>query len=108
MTGTTAKLQPILPLPGSKNGWRYKKFLRIGQAKARDEKREGFDLYGVYGTRQTADEWDLFIQYEGRSAANGSTVGMSLASASADWEVYFWASITPFAEINIFDARGGE
>lgn len=71
---------------GSCDGWAWKTWKRIGTAEA--PKKDGsVTLYGIYGVR--GDE--VYAQYCGQRLPDGSVMGVSLMSSSADLEVYFWA-----------------
>lgn len=92
--------QEIKPQPGSRNGWSYSSFKRVGRYQVHDDRRTL--LYGVYGAKRLADgvSWLFYLQYEGEHQ-DGVTTGLSLQSSSADLEVYFWAAAIP-NDVTIF------
>lgn len=95
-------LAAIEPQPGSRDGWHFKHYLRIGRAKIPDRRRGGHRLYGVYGIRETAAGWEVLAQDSGREESDGTIWGLSLLSSSMDSEPYLWNPSSWFAEISIF------
>ena len=100
----------ILPVDGSRNGWNYSTYKRIGAAeiahthfryRADLGTSEAATLYGVYGVR--GDE--IFVQYEGVRMTDGSTIGRSLIASSMDSDPYIWCPRKGFANVRIFDQK---
>ena len=98
----------ILPVEGSRNGWSYSSYKRIGAAEiAHTTPRyradlgadESATLYGVYGVRGT----EIFVQYEGVRMSDGSQLGRPLIVSNMDSDPYLWTPKRWFSEIKIFE-----
>jgi hypothetical protein len=96
-------LREIAPTDGSRNGWHYKSYLRIGRAKLPNRRTGGFEHYGLYGARRTtAGAWELFTQWEGTEDARGDVLGKTLLQSSMDAGAYLWSPADSFADIRFF------
>lgn len=98
-------LADVAPVEGSRNGWSYKSYKRIGAAEI-PTSHPGPDgrkdrLYGVYGVRNNGQE--VLAQYEGHRHLDGSISGVSLLSSSMDLEAYLWHPADRFAKVTIFE-----
>jgi len=95
----------IKPVAGSRSGWAFKKFLRVGLAEAQRSTVLAAhlpptvaDRYGVYGRRGV----EVFVQHEGYRLADGSILGKSVVMSSTDGDVYFWTKAEHLTSINYF------
>lgn len=95
-------LQAIAPAEGSRDGWRYSSYLRVGSVRLPDTKRGGAVLYGLYGVRETVTGWELLLQREGTEDSGGGRRGLSLVSTSCDLEPYIWHPATPRMGVRVF------
>jgi hypothetical protein len=98
----------IMPTPGSRNGWSFSIWERIGRAEVTapvPDTRHGdvtHRLYGVYGVRHAEHGAEVFTQFEGYRLADGSTLGRSLLASSMDSDPYVWGPASWFSEIRVF------
>jgi hypothetical protein len=95
------------PEPGSRGGWDFSVWKRIGRAEAPatcgpDEFLVSAVVYGVYGVRTDGPETELFTQFEGYRLEDGSILGRSLLASSIDSDPYVWSPAARFSAIKIF------
>ena len=105
-------MHDIMPVDGSRNGWNYSTYKRIGTAEIvyTHPRRtvigtEVATLYGVYGVR--GDE--IFVQFEGARMSDDSRIGRSLIASSMDSDPYIWSPREWFNVVKIFeDSKGAQ
>jgi hypothetical protein len=98
----------IDPVDGSRDGWSYSTYKRIGAAEIAHRTPRTMPgvgtlteatLYGVYGVRGDR----VFVQHEGARLTDGSILGLSLLASSMDSTPYIWGPRKWFTKVKIFE-----
>jgi hypothetical protein len=86
------------PVEGSRDGWSYSTYRRIGLAVA--DKPDGSALhYGVYGVRSGGCE--VLLQAEGGVQADGVLYGTAVVASSTDSGAYFWYPVGGLSSVSL-------